>query len=54
MANCVYVMARMLHFYKFTISRHCRHEHELQSASDWLNLHSLGTMSAFGYIENLA
>ena len=24
MANCVYVMARMLHLYKFTISRHCR------------------------------
>ena len=50
MANCVSVMARMLHLYKFTISRHCRRAwkcdvmpaHKPQAVSDWLNLHSLG------------
>ena len=68
MVNCVYVcvsvMAKMLHFYKFTISRRCRQAwktsrnamrvHKLQAVSDSLNPRSLGTMSAFGYIENLA
>ena len=28
--------------------------HAPQAASDWLNPHSLGTMSAFGCIENFA
>ena len=55
MANYVYLMTRMLHFYKFTVS--CRHDiptHKPQAVSDWLNAHSLGTISAFGSIENVA
>ena len=28
--------------------------HKQEAVSDWLNPHSLGTMSAFGCIENLA
>ena len=39
-------------FFKLTISCCCRRK--LQAVSEWLHLHSLGTMSAFGYIENLA
>ena len=64
MANYVDVMARTLHFYKFTISRRGRQvnvthmalmpAHKPQSVSDWSNLHSLGTISAFGSIANLA
>ena len=36
--------------------RHAVHAHrpKPQAVSDWLNPHSLGTMSAFGCIENLA
>ena len=34
--------------------RHTTRAHKPQSVSDWLNLYSLGTMSAFGCIENLA
>ena len=45
MVNCVYVMARML--------QHVMRAHK-QVVSDLLNPHSLGTMSAFGYIDNLA
>ena len=33
---------------------HTMRAHKQQAVSDWLNPHSLGTMSAFGYIENLA
>ena len=51
-----------LHLYKFTIPCHCRRAwkshatraHRQEAVSDWLNPHSLGTMSAFGCIENLA
>ena len=34
--------------------RHAPRAHKLQAVSDWLNSHSLWTMSAFGCIENLA
>ena len=62
MANCFYVMARMHHLYKFTISHHCNGAwkmsrfapHMPEAATDWLNSLSLGTMSASAYIENLA
>ena len=34
--------------------RHAMRAHKPQAVSDWLNPLSLGTMSTFGYIENLA
>ena len=34
--------------------RHARRANKLQVDSDWLNQNSLGIMSAFSYIENLA
>ena len=34
--------------------RHSRRAHEPQADSDWLDPNYLGTMSAFGYIDNLA
>ena len=34
--------------------RLARRAHMPQAVYDWLNPHSLGTMSAFNYIENLA
>ena len=34
--------------------RHARRANKLQVDSDWLNPNSLGIMSAFSYIENLA
>ena len=34
--------------------RHATRAHRQEAISDWLNPHSLGTMSAFGCIENLA
>ena len=49
--------------YKFTISRRrrrawktsgYRRAHKQEAVSGWLNPHSLGTLSAFGCIENLA
>ena len=33
---------------------HAMHALKPQAVSDWLNPNSLGTMPAFGYIENLA
>ena len=33
---------------------HAMRAHKRQAVSDWLNPHSLGTMLAFGFIENLA
>ena len=62
MANCFYVMARLRHLYKFTISHRCNgggkrpalRAHIPEAATDWLNPLSLGTMSASAYIENLA
>ena len=62
MANCFYVIARMRHSYKFTIShlgmepgkRHDLRAHIPEAATDWLNPLSLGTMSASAYIDNLA
>ncbi len=64
MANCFYVIARMRHLHKFTISHRCnamepgkRHDvraHMPEATTDWLNPISLGTMSASAYIENLA
>ena len=62
MANCVYVMAGMRHFLSSPClaiagkhgKRHAMRTHKPQAVSDGLNPHSSGTMSAFGYIENLA
>ena len=62
MANCFYVMARMRHFLPSLAvadepgKRHSRRAraHKAQAVCDWLNPNSLGTMSAFGYIENFA
>ena len=34
--------------------RHARRANKPQVDSDWLNPNSLGTMSAFSYIENFA
>ena len=56
-------MTRMRHFYislPFLAvagepgKRHARRAHKSQVVSDWLNPHSLGIMSAFSFIENLA
>ena len=62
MANCFYLIARIRHLYKFTIShygmkpgkRHALRAHIPEASTDWLNPLSLGTMSASAYIENLA
>ena len=62
MVNSLYVMKRMLHFCINLPSlavagkhgkRRAMRAHRAQAVSDWLNPHSLGTMLAFGYIENL-
>ena len=63
MANCVYMIEKMLHFYKFTISlsvegkhvkRYARRAQNRQADFDWLNPHSLGTISTFDSIANFA
>ena len=63
MVNCLYVMTRMWHLYISLPSlavagepgkRHARRMNKLQVDSDWLNPNSLGIMSAFSYIQNLA
>ena len=64
MANCVCVMTKILRFVCISLpflaivsehrKRHNTRAHEQEAVSDWLNPHSLGTMSAFGCIENLA
>ena len=63
MANCVYVMARKLHLHKFIIylavvgeheKRHAMPAQKPQAVSDWLNPHSLGTISAFGSIATFS
>ena len=62
MANCVGVMTKIMRLYKFTIpsiagepgKRHTTRVLRQEAVSDWLNPNSLGTMSAFCCIENLA
>ena len=63
MANCVCVMTKILCLYissPFVAiagehgKRHATRAHRPEAVSDWLNPHTLGTMSAFGCIENLA
>ena len=63
MANCVCVMTKILLLYISSLSiaiagepgkRYATRAHRQKAVSDWLNPHSLGTMSAFGCIENLA
>ena len=62
MTNCVYVMARMLHFYISSpslaivqhVKRHTMRANKPLAVSDGLNQHSLGTLSAIGCIENFA
>ena len=52
--NGVYLMARMLHLYKFTIShgkRHTMHAHKPQAGSDWLNPNSLGPSQSLVALE---
>ena len=61
MANCVFVVTKMLRLCKFTIAFRCKqawkmsrcHANKPQAMSDWLNPYSLGMMSAFRYIGNL-
>ena len=45
MANCVSVMTEMLYVLPLSTSMDYI-THKLSTASDWLNTHSLGTMSA--------
>ena len=63
MAICVHVIARMLHFYISSpslgvagkhVKRRARHVQKWQADFDWLNLHSLGTISIFDSNANLA
>ena len=63
MANCVPVMTKMLPLCRTSLSlatagepgkRHNVRAHNAQDVSDWLNPFYLGTMSASGYIENVA
>ena len=56
------MMTKMLPLYKLTIpchfiehgNRYATRAREQEAVSDWLNPHSLGTMSSFVCIENLA
>ena len=62
MANCVYVMTKMLSCITSPSlaqagehgKRHALRAHIPEAATDWLNPLSLETMSASAYIENLA
>ena len=62
MVNCFYVMTAMgicISLPSLAVAgepgkRHARRAKKLQVDSDWLNPNSLGIMSAFSYIENLA
>ena len=62
MENCVCKITKILHFVSSPSlaiacehgKRHAMRARKQQAVSDWLNPHSLGTMSAFGCIENLA
>ena len=62
MANCVYVMARVLSCISSPSlavvgeheKRHAMAVQKPQAVSDWLNPHSLGTNTTFGSIANLA
>ena len=48
--NCQHVLLTLLYIFLPTAMR----AHKPQAVSDWLNTDSLGTISAFGYIDNLA
>ena len=59
MAYCVCVMTKILRSPSLAIAfehrkRYSSRVHKEEAVSDWLNPHPLGTMSAFGCIENLA
>ena len=63
MANCVYVIARILTFFISSpsltvagkhVKRHARRAQKRQADFDCLNPHSLGTISTFDSIANLA
>ena len=54
MANCFYVIAGMRVCTSLLGKRHALRAHIPEAATDWLNPLSLGTMSASGYIGNLA
>ena len=61
MANCVCVMTKLLRLSSPSLAIAGEHRkrpntraHKQEVVSDWLNPHSLGTMSALWCIENLA
>ena len=51
--NCVYISSPSLAIADDPGKRHAKRAHRQEAVSHWLNPHSLGTMSAFGCIENL-
>ena len=53
-ARVCYILNTVMWFNFLHRKRHYSPAHKKEAVSDWLNLHSLGTISAFGCIENLA
>ena len=58
MLNCVSVMKKCINSPSLAVAgehgkRHAMPSHKPRAVSDWLNPLSLGTMSAFGYIDSL-
>ena len=51
---CVYISSPSLGVAGEHGKRHAMRPHKPQAVSDWLNTLFLGTMSAFGYFDNLA
>ena len=51
---CIFISSPSLAVAGTPGKRHAMRAHMPQAVSNWLNLHSLGSMSAFAYIENLA
>ena len=51
---CICISSKALAVAGKHVKRHAVCAHKPQAVSDWFNPHSLGTMSAFGYIDNLA
>ena len=54
MENCVCVLTKILAIAGEHRKRQASRAHKQEPVSDWLNPHYLGTMSAFGGIDNLA
>ena len=51
---CIFISSRFLAIAGKHGKRHAMPAHKQQAVSDWLTPHSLGTISAFGSIANLA